>query len=107
MRLWSKAADYLSRYATLESPAKPARSPSPDPFNVASLKEAVQEMASESKPPPGANIPEAWRSFHRARTLHGAEWRVAFGLLNALYIIIESYIRRGSVKTRFPANRRC
>jgi hypothetical protein len=104
MRLWTRAAEYLTRYGVVEAPTPPrptktkARTTSPNPFNVTDLKEAVQEIELGAKTTSTANLPEGWRTFHYARTINGAEWRVASGLLSSIHNVIESYIRRGSAK---------
>jgi hypothetical protein len=101
LRLWGRAADVLQRSKPTTPNEQASRSPSPNPFQVTQLKEAISDItggvdtASKSEQP---QLPSHWLSFHRGPSLDGSDWRIAVGLLTGIFSAAKYFLSRGSVK---------
>jgi separase len=94
LRLWNRAADTISRLAAPPQPPKPAAEPS-NPFEVPSAKDAPTAATSD---PPNAALAFSKKSFGRGLQNDGVEWRIAEGLLETLFWLVEIYFARGSAR---------
>jgi hypothetical protein len=101
LRLWGRAADVLQRAKPSSLSERTSRSPSPNPFQVTELKEAIDDITASVNAATKAGqsqLPPQWLSFHRGPSRDGSEWRIAEGLLTNLILIANRYLSRGSFK---------